>query len=903
MPTNGDKSPDGKKVYKDGAWIYESTSSPVASIDRNVSGNLVVTKRDGSSKTLPDSLQTQNNTGDIQDLKLFDTNIASEVDDVKNSLHDPVSLDSDSDPALQLINQSLKLTLPPQIDLTKVEPVNTLPDLSAADTGVVYVVSEDGAYMLNEARDNFVGIADLSTIKTLTTAQLADSSSQVAGLVNGENLHLTLRQKEQEIFTSGTHDLDNIRTPWYHKDVYVGGTIIANIPPHGFDSASTQTHVTNHFAGSDQYGYQELTAINGDDIKTYARSRYSGDWRPWIETTNDPSLGNFPDLEVNPGVGVDLNNHLTSDGSSWIKTLSGGRETISLRVLDPALTLVVRDGDVLTAHPSGDFVDLTGTAWRAERNGNEITIFTFGSSAPTGVPYDLSNLGSSYGAGDYNDISALLDENNDGNTIFVSDYEESDGIALFQGNLRNALSNIVAVEDQTSETNIANNWNLSYAGFKIYRKDLDAYRYWNGSEFKPVSSQVLTDKSVNEGTVYNVEDHLTESGEIWFKTTSGEKESIQFQNTSPAITFRARFEGKQVAFAPNAPVTLEGSAWRAKRDGNLITLFSIGSEVNILTTTDEVTLIDADASNGTLYPFSTGETWGEIKAKYSRLIFTGNSSRSGSPQIRSWSKIVDLGDQAGAFSQSGYRLDMINAEGVHIYVDTPNDSSTGLRYRQSGGDAPTSGRMQFKVVAVLKKGTDEFVAKDDLLPADRGWVKLANTPTIASGTGYHDAGDIQTTITGADGDQIAVTYGSGSREIMTFLDGIASTQRGGDIQRAKVLPSGQVQLSNTNGGTGYGDIWVKPAALTAHLDAIEVDRTGLADGDILIYDQAGDRLVRGDKAITEERVLELIEQFKGGYKDYASPADIPDNHIGRSGGKLYSKDQDSDQPDLLRIQQ
>ena len=54
--------------------------------------------------------------------------------------------------------------------------------------------------------------------------------------------------------------------------------------------------------------------------------------------------------------------------------------------------------------------------------------------------------------------------------------------------------------------------------------------------------------------------------------------------------------------------------------------------------------------------------------------------------------------------------------------------------------------------------------------------------------------------------------------------------------------------------------------------------------------------------VTEARVNELIDDNRGSYKDYATPADIPDNHIGRVDGKLYSKDEGSDQPDLLRDQ-
>ena len=119
----------------------------------------------------------------------------------------------------------------------------------------------------------------------------------------------------------------------------------------------------------------------------------------------------------------------------------------------------------------------------------------------------------------------------------------------------------------------------------------------------------------------------------------------------------------------------------------------------------EVTLIDVDGTNGTTYPFSTGETWAEIKANYERLIVTGNASRSGVNQIRPWSCVIDLGDQADAFSQSGFRMDFTNDYSVTVYADAPQDTHTGLTYRQSGGDAPTSGRMQFTVVGVKKRRT------------------------------------------------------------------------------------------------------------------------------------------------------------------------------------------------------
>jgi len=119
----------------------------------------------------------------------------------------------------------------------------------------------------------------------------------------------------------------------------------------------------------------------------------------------------------------------------------------------------------------------------------------------------------------------------------------------------------------------------------------------------------------------------------------------------------------------------------------------------------DVVLINADAVNNTLYSFSTGETWADIKANYERLIITGNASRSGSNQIRPWSFVLDLGDQLNGIGQNGYRMDLTNDYSVTIWCNNPADTDTGLTYRQSGGDSPSNGRMQFKVVGVKKTQT------------------------------------------------------------------------------------------------------------------------------------------------------------------------------------------------------
>lgn len=161
--------------------------------------------------------------------------------------------------------------------------------------------------------------------------------------------------------------------------------------------------------------------------------------------------------------------------------------------------------------------------------------------------------------------------------------------------------------------------------------------------------------------------------------------------------------------------------------------------------TDTV-LIDVDATNGTNYTFATGETWAQIKQNYDRLIVTGNASRSGTNQIRPWSFIMDLGSMTDAFGQAGYRIDFTNDYSVTIYADVPSDAATGLTYRQSGGDTPTSGRMQFKVVGVKSSRT----------VIQPGQVAVTNPNDAGVLTSNEDG--TATFQAGAQGDAITVPY-------------------------------------------------------------------------------------------------------------------------------------------------
>lgn len=518
MPVNGDLSPDGKKTYQNGAWVYDSaatppasaadvaslqasqavqddlialkldkvefeafkaaelTDNPVTSVSRDTSGYLVITFEDGTTSNLGDSLQTTDNRDEIAQLKVVDQNIISELAGKadKTELHDAVTLAAGSDPALSLAGQALKLTLPPQVDLTNAEAVTTLPVVGDAVAGTAYVVADDGAYMLNAAGDTLVRIADLTIQDASRTHYFP--SYEGAGGGNGAVIPA----------------LDTI---------VIGGT--------GNEAGSwLNTSGSDAAFATNSLNFRRLTGAE-EGLKE------------WDAAENVPSgVFRTDGAEIYYSLQASTNSPPTvDDGSRWRNVSATTTDAYSIA------------GDFF-ADRSGDWSAFTGNAAF-----NEV--------------YALRMLD-----------AGTFDFNDDGNPLTV----EADDVIIYL-----------------------------YDRWSVYG-----------------SASVMADKAVNEGTIYNVEDYLTQDGELWFKTTDGTRKSIQFQTATPAITFRARFENKQIAFVPNAPVTLEGTAWRAKRDGNLITLFSVGSDVNILTTTDETVLIDVDASNGTLYPFTTGETWGVI---------------------------------------------------------------------------------------------------------------------------------------------------------------------------------------------------------------------------------------------------------------------------------------------------
>ena len=187
-----------------------------------------------------------------------------------------------------------------------------------------------------------------------------------------------------------------------------------------------------------------------------------------------------------------------------------------------------------------------------------------------------------------------------------------------------------------------------------------------------------------------------------------------FGNQSPIAMVDAHNNWQNSRSSSSAnPLVSEGSTYaRPETVGMPICIF-VGATQEYVKKDDllevedsEVVLINADASNNVLYPFSTGETWADIKANYTHLRITGNVSVSGSNNVKPYSFNFDPNVHTLPSGMSGARIDIDDSHnGVTSYLNFPSDTDTGLTYRQSGGDAPTSGRMQFKVVGVKKQKT------------------------------------------------------------------------------------------------------------------------------------------------------------------------------------------------------
>ena len=391
------------------------------------------------------------------------------------------------------------------------------------------------------------------------------------------------------------------------------------------------------------------------------------------------------DINAVPGTEYDLSDIVKSNNELWVKHTGGENADITFITTDPNTIIRIRKyGEAWTQVSPNTPVTLNGSFWRVARAADTIEIF------------DFSTKGEVSSESTYMTASDASDVNVGANTNYYIDINPN------ESNNINKTGNVYFPQNANGKNTF-----LVNAGIGCW--NTSGNQAWTSISIEVVdgSGAKLRDAAIQTGRTIEVDGTAEKSGNglscfAATKLNNGEG-------------FRVRFNASQNHQIRSRNITIT----QAFSDGTYV------SKDRVIEAEDrDVTLIDVDASNGALYQFSTGETWSEIVQNYERLVFTGNASRNGTSQIRPWSFILDLGSQLNAFTQAGYRIDLTNDYSVTIYTDIPTAGSTGLVYRQSGGDAPTSGRMQFKVVGVKASktvssiDTNSVVIEEDL---DAGW--------------------------------------------------------------------------------------------------------------------------------------------------------------------------------------
>ena len=173
----------------------------------------------------------------------------------------------------------------------------------------------------------------------------------------------------------------------------------------------------------------------------------------------------------------------------------------------------------------------------------------------------------------------------------------------------------------------------------------------------------------------------------------------------------------------------------------------VDKDAVIETEAADVVLIDVDATDNTLYTFSTGETWADIKANYKTLRIDLTVSDAGINAIRPESLFFPPAYLEQMLTQSGFLLH--SGDGVTVKVNALADTDTGFTYRQSSGDAPSNGRMQFRVTGMKNRATvsqvdlsqytiDPAVVDGDYLVLDQTNKRIIKGEPVGDTAEYHD---------------------------------------------------------------------------------------------------------------------------------------------------------------------
>jgi len=197
-------------------------------------------------------------------------------------------------------------------------------------------------------------------------------------------------------------------------------------------------------------------------------------------------------------------------------------------------------------------------------------------------------------------------------------------------------------------------------------------------------------------------------------------------------------------------------------------------EGSVVSTSEDrdVVLIYEDGTDNTLYPFSTGETWADIKANYEQLRFDITTSDAGQPLVVPHTVYFTPADFELFQSNAGRHI--VSANGVEINVNTVVDADTGFTYQQSSGDTASGGRMRFRVTGVKAQKT---VVDPALVPVEdqsalgyfdtgnkrQQWGRVANSPGGIAQVNF----PVPMANTGYG---ISIVAGNGSHVEMTYIN-------------------------------------------------------------------------------------------------------------------------------------
>ena len=99
------------------------------------------------------------------------------------------------------------------------------------------------------------------------------------------------------------------------------------------------------------------------------------------------------------------------------------------------------------------------------------------------VPKDLTELKASLGDFEGGSFQALLDTANAQHSLYLDD--QDDGVAIFLGMMNMAYRDVVPVDNAADLVDLANNWDVQYAGKSAFQKDTKQTYQWDGAAFTP----------------------------------------------------------------------------------------------------------------------------------------------------------------------------------------------------------------------------------------------------------------------------------------------------------------------------------------------------------------------------------------------------------------------------------